>query len=458
MMSHRWWKKARASRAVALAVTVGVAAAAGAASPVQVLGVYKDSVTIAWRPVGADVKAWDSQLMPYPAPTSYITGSLGYPRITQGPSDGEVPKFIEAYTYQSFNGRPVAAALVFSTWGYRVSWFEQKDNGFVCRGSFLVPALWIRERGPTGDFIYHEVQKGRYTLCVPPKGALKPDTRYQICVEPLKLIVHEWLDFEDASVCVPSFSPLIPSDITFQPLVILWPKGPQWYYGLTRLSNCDEFPGAEMSYAGDMPPLSFNTPPRDRSRYHYEGPDMPQLGDFQDPWTSRVYWWVGQPASEGNGQGGSHWYPVCGVRGYVKRGGMWESFGAQGPRVMAEVSVRTQPEPFEVVSTSPQNGERGVKPDARVVITLNKPITYLNSGAIRWTDSSGKALLFAAQVDGRELRLRPQKPLSQDTDYRIVLPRGAVKSDGQTLAADFAFSFSTKPPSGGGGGGHGQAQ
>jgi len=146
------------------------------------------------------------------------------------------------------------------------------------------------------------------------------------------------------------------------------------------------------------------------------------------------------------------------VRGYVKRGGMWENFGAQGPRVMAEVSVRTQPEPFEVVSTSPQNGERGVKPDARVVITLNKPITYLNSGAIRWTDSSGKALLFAAQVDGRELRLRPQKPLSQDTDYRIVLPRGAVKSDGQTLAADFAFSFSTKPPSGGGGGGHGQAQ
>lgn len=438
---------------------VGFSGLAKAASPAEVLTTYTDAVTIAWRPMGACLEDWDPQLMRYPAPTSYLTGKDGYVRHVYGPADSEAPKYVEAFTYKSFSGRPVAAALAFANWGYRVSWFEQRPNGFVYGGSFLVPALWVRERHSDFGYCYHEVRAGRYTLPVPVKGAFRPGTSYRITVEPLKIVLHEWLDFEDASVCIPSFSPLIPSDITFQPIVILWPKGPKWYYGLSKLSNCEGFAEPQVSSAADMPPLSFNSPPKDLSRFHYEGSDRPGLGQqWDDPWLARVYWWYGQPASRGNGMGGGYWYPVCGVRGYVQGGGDWTSFGAQGPRVMWEAAVTTKPLPFEVVSTFPQNGQRGVKPDVVVEVTLSKPITSLDAAALRWTDGSGQPVEFSAQAREAKLLLQPRKPLSQNTDYHITIPKSALKSGTETLAADFSFSFSTKPPSGGGGGGHGQAQ
>lgn len=174
-----------------------------------------------------------------------------------------------------------------------------------------------------------------------------------------------------------------------------------------------------------------------------------------DLFLSRTYWWFGKPASKGSPTGDTEWYPVCGVRGYVKRGGDWESFGAQGPRVMCELAVSTKPIPFEVVRTSPENGQRGVDRNLTVEITFSKPITNLNANALRWTDSSGKAVGFDAHADGARVLMRPRNALSQNTDYRITIPRGSVASGGESLAQDFTFSFSTKPPSGGGGGGGG---
>lgn len=450
-----------ARRAVLLAVGLWVVgevclSLAWAADPVEVLSVSSDSVSLAWRPVSADVKAWDPQLMPYPAPNSYLPGQNGYPLIVEGPS--ETPKYVQSFTYQSLvHGHPVSAALAFATWGYRVSWFRQDAKGFVYQGSFLVPALWVK----CGPDKYREVSEGRYRLAVPPRGAgLLPDTPYRIVVEPLKVKVHDWLDFEDGGVFIPSFSPLLPSDVSFVALPVLWAEGPAWYYGLGRLSDCSAFAEPQVSYADDMPPLAFNTPPGSRDRYHYEGSDLPHLGQpWDDPWTSRVYWWYGQPSHRGNGRGGAYWYPVCGTAGYVKKGDPWKTFGAIGPRVGLELSVRTGREPLRVVDTSPSTGQRGVSPTVRVDITYSLELTGLNVGALRWQDSSGRAVDFGAQIDHTHLLVWPHKPLSADTDYRLVVGRGAVSAGGVRPDGDFVLTFSTKPASGGGGGGgHGRAQ
>ncbi|MCX7598832.1 MAG: Ig-like domain-containing protein [Armatimonadetes bacterium] len=464
-MTSRDGKRALGLTVVGLWVaSLGFVPCAYSASPAQVLGTHQDCVHVAWRPVSACLEDWDPQMMRYPAPTSYLPGIAGYPRIMEGPNDGETPKYIECYTYKSFSGRPVSAALAFATWGYRVSWFEQAANGFVYRGSYLVPALWIRDTDrQTGTLVYREVRAGRYSLLVPPKGSLRAATSYRITIEPLKIIVHEWLDFEDASTCMPSFSPLIPSDITFQPLVILWPKGPKWYYGLTSLIGTEQaFAEPQVSWASDMPVRSYDQPPADRTRYHYEGDDMwsPQTFDEiasrNDLFLRKTYWWFGQPASRGDGRGGVYWYPVCGVRGYMKqRGGEWESFGAQGPRVMCELAVTTLAVPLEVSSTYPQNGQRAVPLDSTVEVKFNKRLTYHNPSAIRWTDAAGNRVEFTAQLsgDGRVLSLKPCSRLSQNTDYRVVVPRDAVRANQEILAADFSFAFSTRPASGGGGGG-----
>jgi len=438
-----------------LAVSEFWTSAALAASPVEVLSVGTDYVSIAWRPVSADVKAWDEHLMPYPAPNSYLPGENGYPRIVQGPS-WMVPAKIQCFTYESLNGHVISAALAFAIWGYRVSWFQKDPKGFIYQGSFVVPALWLK----VAPEKYAEASQGRYHLPVPPIGrAFAPDTEYRIVVEPLKLRVHDWLDFDDASVCIPSFSPLIPSDLTFVPLPILWARGPKWYYGLSELRDSEAFPDAQISYADNMPPLSFNTPPACRDRYHYEGPDLPPLGKpWDDPWTARVYWWYGQPSNFGNGMDGLYWYPVCGPVGYVKKGGLWDSFGAVGPRVPVELAVRTARMPLTVVSSSPVNGDRGVSLTVRVEITYSLELKYLNVSSIRWQDSNGRAVEFGAQIQGHQLLLQPRKPLSANTDYRIIVGRNAVSAATCSPESDFQLNFSTKPRSGGGGGGGGLAQ
>jgi hypothetical protein len=341
--------------------------------------------------------------------------------------------------------------MAFAIWGYRVSWFEEKGDGYVYGGSTLVPALWIREKRTlpdgTGEVVYHEVQQGRYSLTVPPAGNLKPDTDYWLEVEPLQVIIHSELQIEESPVCPAPVSPLLPSDLTFIPLPILRASGPDWYYGLSRLTLLSDLPEPQVSSSDRLPPQSLDA-------YHYEGPDRPRA-EWPATFASCTYWWYGQPCDKGNGQGGSWWYPVCGPVGYVRRPGLWSSFGAFGPRVSVVVESHTRPVPLEVVRTSPVNGERGVSPTVRIEVQFNKPLTRVIPNHIRWRDSRGNAVEFGWQIDGNTLLLWPGKPLQQNTDYRVLIRQGAVSSYAQALPQDFELSLSTRPPSGGGGGGGG---
>ncbi len=441
------------SQVALLCLLVALVGSSAHAGPLQVLARYPDSFTLGWSPFSAD---WDrSQVMPYPAPSSYLTGKPGYVRHFLGPSDGEQPKLIQSFTYRSLSGQQVSAALALAIWGYRVSWFEEQANGYVYGGSFVVPALWIREKrkNPDGsvETLYHEAKQSRYCLSVPPSGKLKPDTDYWLEVEPLHIVLHSELQFEESPVCPAPVSPLLPSDLTFLPLPILSASGPDWYYGLSRLTL--ELPQGWEQSAVAGPPL-IALPPQSRERYHYEGQDFPR-DDPPATWRSFTYWWYGQPRDKGNGQGGTWWYPVCGPVGYVGQPGLWSSFGAFGPRVGVVVEARTKPVPLEVLRTSPTNGERGVSLTVRVEIQFNKRLTGARPEHIRWRDSRGNQVDYGWQIDGDTLLLWPHQPLRQNTDYRVVIRQGAVQAYAQALPSDFELTFSTRPPSGGGGGGGG---
>jgi len=431
----------------------------GAGSPAQVDGAHADALTISWRPFGPE---WDSDLVKYPAPTSYLTGGNGYVTHFEGPNDGRVPKNIEAYTYRSISGGIPVASYAIAVWGYRVSWFQVitgNPTKYRYLGSINVPALWVRTRTsqPDGSAseIYREVKEGRYQVTIPPAGSrLLPDTPFKIAVEPAKIVLHAPLEYEDDSTLTPPFSPVIPSDTSFTPLSIFYASGPDWYYGLSSLAFYDNlldfFPRARDSAAAGLPPDTLDP-------FHYTGSDKPTGSIFTDnPWRSQVFWWFGQPSAAGNGRGGSVWFPVCGPKGYTAGDTQykWGSFGFIGPRQMVVLDARTAPEPFEMVRSDPVNGQKAVPLDARIQIEFSKPLGRVVQNRIVLMESSGQTLPFSWQISNQLLSIRPSQRLKTNTDYRLVVYKDAVTSGaGEKLASDLTIAFSTKPESGGGPGG-----
>ena len=433
--------------------------ARGASSPARIDAAYQDALTISWRPFGPE---WDSDLIKYPAPTSYLVGGNGYVTHFEGPNDGQVPKNIEAYTYRSINGGIPIASYALAIWGYRVSWFQVisgTPSKYKYMGSINVPALLIRTRSqrPDGSAvdIYSEVKAGSYQVTIPPAGSrLLPATHYEVTVEPVKVVIHSPLDYQDNSTLNPPFSPIIPSDTSFVPLSVFYASGPDWYYGLSSLAFFDNlldfFSSAKDSAASGLPPASLDI-------FHYTGSDKPTGSIYSDsPWQARVYWWFGQPSAAGNGKGGSVWFPVCGPKGYAAGSSQykWGSFGFIGPRQMVVLDGRTRPEPFEVVRSSPTNGQKGISLDTDIKIEFSKPLASVSRNRIILRDSSGRSLAFSSQINNQALLIRPSQGFKVNTDYSLIVYKDAVvSSTGERLATDFAIGFSTNPEGGGGPGG-----
>ena len=106
-------------------------------------------------------------------------------------------------------------------------------------------------------------------------------------------------------------------------------------------------------------------------------------------------------------------------------------------------------------SSSPSNGQRGVKTDTAVVISSSLSFTcadgssvsslYLQSKAIelRRGSESGTKVMFLPEISGKTITLYPTSELSKDEDYYLVINKGMFKNSSGALNASQTVHFST---------------
>lgn len=118
-----------------------------------------------------------------------------------------------------------------------------------------------------------------------------------------------------------------------------------------------------------------------------------------------------------------------------------------------KVTVVDTSAPLAVDSTSPADGAAGVPVDVPIYIDFNRSVSesvYFDGISL----SSGGSVVDCvySSISGGRLTLTPDNPLSYDTAYTVTLPANAVEDDnGNHLAADYVFSFTTASgPEGGG--------
>jgi hypothetical protein len=108
-------------------------------------------------------------------------------------------------------------------------------------------------------------------------------------------------------------------------------------------------------------------------------------------------------------------------------------------------SFTTGPSPF-VMSTSPTNGGAGVSLSANVMATFNEAMNASTLNANTFMLMSGTTTLAGAvSYSGDTATFNPDANLMANTTYTAKITTGAKDTNGDALASDYSWSFTTAP-------------
>jgi hypothetical protein len=99
-----------------------------------------------------------------------------------------------------------------------------------------------------------------------------------------------------------------------------------------------------------------------------------------------------------------------------------------------------------VVSTQPADGATGIEIDATVQATFSLPVdsSSVNASTFMLRQGSG-TIAGTVSSSGAAVTFRPSAPLAPNLPYRATLTTGVRDVNGNHLAADYAWSFTTAP-------------
>jgi hypothetical protein len=102
---------------------------------------------------------------------------------------------------------------------------------------------------------------------------------------------------------------------------------------------------------------------------------------------------------------------------------------------------------FFVKSTDPQSNSRDVSINKKAItVIFNSEITQnIDFEKITLTSSDGEPVRIKSEVDKNTLIISPEYSFKYNTQYKVTIPAGALKStNGSILSENYEFSFTTK--------------
>ena len=138
-------------------------------------------------------------------------------------------------------------------------------------------------------------------------------------------------------------------------------------------------------------------------------------------------------------------------------GGPWNSFF---PTSLSQAQARYQaaktifqqiaaeaagPVPFSVTATTPASGASGVNTGTAVNVTFNNALdaTTINAATFTLRDAGNTIVSASYNVSGNTATLTPSSLLAASTTYTATVATGVKDINGNTLAANYTWSFST---------------
>lgn len=124
--------------------------------------------------------------------------------------------------------------------------------------------------------------------------------------------------------------------------------------------------------------------------------------------------------------------------------------------IASSANTPTRSDETAEISFSPKNGATKVKLDTKITITFGSTVKLYDGGSVTGSDiedfveirkgsSSGSLVSFTASINSGKtvITLTPDKALSEDTKYYVLIPKNSVRSsDGSGNPAQ-SFSFTT---------------